>query len=146
MQSSIRAPRFRECRAKPATYRCLLRGARTERTWLGRRSRRGTTHLTKSIGLPAATPSGGRCRPGGAVNRDVLIDWVGASAPRRGDGVGDVAAIVDRRLRAGLYSIWDDGAPVALAGHSDVVAGVVRVGPVYTPPDCRGRGPRVRGS
>ena len=30
--------------------------------------------------------------------------------------------------------------PVAMAGVFDAVAGVARIGPVYTPPDRRGRG------
>lgn len=47
---------------------------------------------------------------------------------------------IRRRIKAGLISIWDDGEPVSLAAVAPMVAGTVRVGPVYTPPKCRGRG------
>jgi predicted GNAT family acetyltransferase len=38
-------------------------------------------------------------------------------------------------------SLWlDDGEPVSLVAVSAPVAGTVRIGPVYTPPEHRGRG------
>ncbi len=37
--------------------------------------------------------------------------------------------------------VWDhDGEPVSLVGRTVAVAGVPRIGPVYTPPALRGRG------
>ena len=36
--------------------------------------------------------------------------------------------------------MWDDDGPAALAGIGAALAGMARVGPVYTPPERRGRG------
>jgi predicted GNAT family acetyltransferase len=36
--------------------------------------------------------------------------------------------------------VWDDEGPVSLVAIQPAVAGVVRVGPVYTPPDRRRHG------
>jgi hypothetical protein len=36
--------------------------------------------------------------------------------------------------------VWDDGQPVSMIGLAPEVAGVVRIGPVYTPPPHRRRG------
>lgn len=71
-------------------------------------------------------------------DRDLLIDWFQRFQVDIGEPAGgDVTAIVERRLRAGHLWLWDDGGPAALAGLSDPMAGVVRVGPVYTPPERR---------
>lgn len=48
---------------------------------------------------------------------------------------------VDARVAAGGLLVWDDGgAPVSALGLSPEIAGVVRVGPVYTPPEHRRHG------
>ena len=49
---------------------------------------------------------------------------------------------VDRREEDpdGGLVIWDDGGPVSLAGFGGRTPNGIRVGPVYTPPDLRGRG------
>ncbi len=46
------------------------------------------------------------------------------------------------RIGEGVFRLWLDesGTPVSLAGHTPVVAGMSRVGPVYTPPESRGHG------
>jgi predicted GNAT family acetyltransferase len=44
-----------------------------------------------------------------------------------------------RIARGGIF-IWDDDGPVSLVGANPPVAGVVRIGPVYTPPEHRRRG------
>ncbi|MER6362019.1 GNAT family N-acetyltransferase [Kitasatospora sp. NPDC001527] len=55
--------------------------------------------------------------------------------------IPDVATVVDDRTAAGQLHLWEDGGrPVAVAGVSAVVAGMSRIGPVYTPRDARGRG------
>ena len=49
--------------------------------------------------------------------------------------------VVDERLGYGGITLWEaGGVPVSLAGRTRVVAGMVRVAPVYTPPEMRGRG------
>jgi predicted GNAT family acetyltransferase len=56
-------------------------------------------------------------------------------------GDEDQEAAVRDRVGYGGLTVWEaGGAPVALAGVTRLVVGMVRVGPVYTPPDLRGRG------
>jgi GNAT superfamily N-acetyltransferase len=51
------------------------------------------------------------------------------------------AADVRERVSYGGITIWEaGGAPVAIAGTTRQVAGMARIGPVYTPPGSRGRG------
>ena len=44
------------------------------------------------------------------------------------------------RVARGDFRIWDDGRPVAYAGCNDSAPDFARIAPVYTLPDCRGRG------
>ena len=45
-----------------------------------------------------------------------------------------------RRLRDERLLVWDDDRVVSMVGTSPPVAGVVRLGPVYTPPETRRHG------
>jgi predicted GNAT family acetyltransferase len=47
-----------------------------------------------------------------------------------------------QRVEFGLLWLWQDeqGSPVSMAARNVTVAGVSRIGPVYTPPDCRRHG------
>jgi predicted GNAT family acetyltransferase len=72
----------------------------------------------------------------------LLIDWWVAFASEAG-AVGDLdhaTRMVDARLDDGGVFIWDDGGPVSVVAMSPPVAGVPRIGPVYTPPAHRRRG------
>jgi RimJ/RimL family protein N-acetyltransferase len=84
----------------------------------------------------------GSARPAAEPDRDLLITWFDAFAREVGDLADeDHAAAVDERLSYGGITIWEaGGAPVSIAGLTRAVAGMVRVGPVYTPPELRGRG------
>lgn len=91
--------------------------------------------------VPARAVGGGLCR---AIDddRQTLVEWFEAFQAEAGErgGGGDLAHLVERRLKAQQLWLWDDQGPVAMAGLSEAVAGVVRVGPVYTPPLRRNRG------
>ncbi len=84
----------------------------------------------------------GTARLAAERDRDLLIDWFDAFVREVGDPAGqDHAAAVDERLSYGGITVWEaGGAPVSIAGVSRAVGGMVRVGPVYTPPARRGRG------
>jgi RimJ/RimL family protein N-acetyltransferase len=75
-------------------------------------------------------------------DRDLLTGWFEAFAAEVDDAAtADHAAAVDQRLGYGGITVWEaGGVPVSVAGITRVVAGMVRVGPVYTPPALRGRG------
>lgn len=105
----------------------------------------GVFELTDVRSVPIAP---GSHRVAGPTDRPLLLEWlhafgVEAHAPNRRDAEG-LEAILDARLgasRSNGFWLWTDGgAPVSLAGYSSPAGSGIRVGPVYTPPDHRGRG------
>jgi predicted GNAT family acetyltransferase len=85
-------------------------------------------------------PAPGRMRPAGPDDRALLEDWFAAFVSEAGAISGDIAGAVARWLRFGGLHVWEDGPVVTMAGAVPAVAGVVRVGPVYTPPEHRRHG------
>jgi len=90
---------------------------------------------------PAPGPEG-TARPAAGTDRDLLAGWFDAFTREVGDPHRqDHRAAVDERLGYGGLTVWEaGGVPVSIAGLTRAVAGMVRVGPVYTPPELRGRG------
>jgi uncharacterized protein len=81
------------------------------------------------------------------ADRGLLLEWMGAfgeevleeSDPGRTEAV----AMVDERLDSvhGGFLAWEDGgAVVSIAGWGGPTPNGIRIGPVYTPPELRGRG------
>src|SRR5215472_14018534 len=90
--------------------------------------------------LGALVPRDGAARIATAADATVIRRWLAAFAAETGAPEAAGALVTDR-LDRGQLLFWElGGEPVSLAGHTDVIAGVARVGPVYTPPDLRGRG------
>lgn len=88
---------------------------------------------------PDPAPSGA-ARAGTAADAAVAASWFAAFAAETGQADAAAEMVADR-LERGLLTLWEcAGEPVSLAGMTDVLAGVARVGPVYTPPGLRGRG------
>jgi predicted GNAT family acetyltransferase len=87
---------------------------------------------------PATVP--GRLRTAGPVDRLLLREWFAAFVSETGTTGGDTAAVVDRAIARGGVHVWDDGRPLAMATTTPAVAGVVRIGGVYSPPELRRRG------
>ncbi|MFJ9461173.1 GNAT family N-acetyltransferase [Kitasatospora sp. NPDC101447] len=86
-------------------------------------------------------PPAGRHRPAGPADRELAIRWYEELGAEAGVHLPDVPRAVDDRTAAGGLHLWEDGGePVALAGTSPVLAGMSRIGPVYTPVEHRGRG------
>ena len=89
---------------------------------------------------PAAPP--GRLRLATPADRALLVDWFQAftdEALPPGTPPFD-PGLVDRRIAGGGIYLWDDDGPVAFASVGSRTPNGARVGPVYTPPDRRGRG------
>jgi predicted GNAT family acetyltransferase len=86
----------------------------------------------------------GLMRPYDEADRALAIDWLRAfMAEAMPDSPeGRVERIVDDRAAGkGSLVLWeDDGRVVSLAGHAGETPNGFRVGPVYTPPELRGRG------
>lgn len=95
-----------------------------------------------NLTLPQPSPAG-RARVAGKEDREQLTCWYGEFIEAVGDHAArDAAAWADSRISYGGITIWEDvdGTPLAMAGVTPVVAGQVRVAPVYTPAHLRGRG------
>jgi predicted GNAT family acetyltransferase len=87
----------------------------------------------------------GWMRPCREDDRPTAVTWMRAffaEAMPAGSPGTDAEAFVNRRLGEtgeGLV-IWDDAGAVSLAGYAGPTPTGIRVGPVYTPPELRGRG------
>jgi GNAT superfamily N-acetyltransferase len=88
---------------------------------------------------PPEPPPGGAARLAAEADRDLLRVWFAAFSEELADDVGrDGDEVIDDRLSYGGLTIWESGGtPVSLAGFHRPVAGTVRIGPVYTPPERR---------
>ena len=89
-----------------------------------------------------AHPASGRLRVGGPEDRDLVIDWFRAFAAEALPPSTPPITVefVDRRIGLGGVYLWDDDGPVSLTVVGSRTPNGARVGPVYTPPDLRGRG------
>jgi predicted GNAT family acetyltransferase len=95
-----------------------------------------------TLTVPQPAPEG-RARIAQETDRELLVRWFGefsesvggADAPR-------AASWADARLAYGGVALWEaaDGTPLSMAGLTPLVAGQIRVAPVYTPAALRGRG------
>jgi uncharacterized protein len=95
--------------------------------------------------IPAREVSG-HIRRAEQKDRDLLVDWViafskeaiGQDAER-----GRMERSVDLRLThdTTFFNVWEDnGQVVSLVGSSGPTPNGIRIGPVYTPPEQRGKG------
>ncbi|MFJ8083181.1 GNAT family N-acetyltransferase [Streptomyces sp. NPDC096205] len=85
----------------------------------------------------------GRGRLVGEEEHEHLMRWCREFAADVGEDVTiDTGTWADTRFAEKSYTFWEtpDGTPVAMAGVNPMVAGMVRVDPVYTPAPLRGRG------
>lgn len=91
---------------------------------------------------PEPSPSGS-ARPATAEDQDLVLQWLGdfQQEAERTAVKPDRAQYV-RRIQLGLIWLWLDEreAPVSLAGRNVTIAGMSRVGPVFTPPRFRRTG------
>ncbi|MGW2960652.1 GNAT family N-acetyltransferase [Streptomyces sp. NPDC001220] len=91
---------------------------------------------------PDPFPSG-RGRLMGEADHEHLMRWCREFAADVGeDVVIDADSWAGTRFAEKRYTLWEtpDGTPVSMAGVNPMVAGMVRVDPVYTPAHLRGRG------
>ena len=86
----------------------------------------------------------GGMRPYAGADRPLAIRWMRAffDEAMPGSPEAQVERFVDGRAAGrGSLVLWeDDGRVVSLAGHAGETPNGSRVGPVYTPPELRGRG------
>ncbi len=85
----------------------------------------------------------GRLRIATANDRDLIMAWFRGFQDDVGETGGDSERNVGARLSAGQYRIWEtpeDSTAVSMCWASPPVAGVSRIGAVYTPPERRNQG------
>jgi uncharacterized protein len=91
------------------------------------------------------TQVAGEARPATAADRALILDWLrafqGEALPQDAPHI-ELEPAIDRRLASGAagFVLWDDGEPVSLCGYGGRTPHGNRIGPVYTPPELRGRG------
>ncbi|MGB9185078.1 MAG: GNAT family N-acetyltransferase [Solirubrobacteraceae bacterium] len=125
----------------PATARAIAAAFGAQTGGAASLTRSMAMHAVAEVVDPPHRPPG-RLRLGTQAERDLLIDWwVAFAAEALAAGDADHAArMVDARLGEGRAFVWDDDGPVSVVALSPAVAGVPRIGPVYTPPAYRRRG------
>jgi uncharacterized protein len=106
--------------------------------------RQGVYQLERVEPLPAAA---GSARVATAGDRGLALRWFIAFAAEAlhegGPGSDRAEEMIDYRLASPTSGIllWEDGGePVSLAGWGGPTPNGIRIGPVYTPPELRGRG------
>jgi predicted GNAT family acetyltransferase len=106
--------------------------------------RQGVYALESVEQLPAVP---GSARVASGDDRELALRWMLSFSEEAlhqgGPGRDRAEEILDYRLSsstAGIVLWEDDGEPVSLAGWGGRTPNGIRVGPVYTPPDLRGRG------
>ena len=119
--------------------------------WSRRTGRRASTTMRQGVyALERVDPPpavSGSARVATAADRALALRWwiaFGEEVPHAGVRGRDRAeATLDYRLSSPTAGIllWEDGGePVSLAGWGGPTPNGIRVGPVYTPPELRGRG------
>jgi len=77
-------------------------------------------------------------------DRDLVLAWLTAFVAESlpAGTPFDAEAVLARRLdeRDAGFVLWEDDEAASLAGFGGVTPNGIRVGPVYTPPELRGRG------
>jgi uncharacterized protein len=86
----------------------------------------------------------GRMRPYEDPDRELALRWIDAFVAEAlpDDNPEPTEGTLERRLGEpeGGFVVWEDGEPVCLAGFGGPTPNGIRIGPVYTPPELRGRG------
>jgi predicted GNAT family acetyltransferase len=90
--------------------------------------------------MPAPQPAG-KARVAGMADLPLVRAWFAAFERDSGAGGAVNPKLIEDRLSNGRVLLWEmEGEPVSLAGRTPTVAGVSRIGPVYTPTTHRRRG------
>jgi uncharacterized protein len=124
----------------PSTARAIADAWARRTGGATRRTLREAMHVLTEVRDPLR-PAAGALRVATSGDRDLLVAWMREFVVEAGlIGVDQAAGMVDARLRYQGLLVWEDAGPVSMIGAAPEVSGVVRIGPVYTPPDQRRRG------
>jgi predicted GNAT family acetyltransferase len=96
------------------------------------------SELEHPVDVPMPSGSTGQATP---EDVPLLASWLDAFSAEVEIYAGDSARTANRMVRDNQFELWiDAGSPVCVVGHHAPVGRVVRIGPVYTPPEHRRRG------
>ena len=120
-------------------------------SWAERTGASARTNMRQGVyaleQVEALAPAPGSARLATADDRELALRWWIAFGDEvlheGGPGRDRAEATLDHRLSsssAGIVFWEDEGEPVSLAGWGGPTPNGIRIGPVYTPPDLRGRG------
>jgi predicted GNAT family acetyltransferase len=103
--------------------------------------RHGIYEVRRVSSLP---PAPGRSRPAAAADRELVLGWASDFAdevlPEGDPGPRGIEARLEATESSGVW-LWEDaGVPVSMSGYGGETPSGIRIGPVYTPPELRGRG------
>jgi hypothetical protein len=108
---------------------------------------RRAERLFKLEGVNPVSGVSGEYRLATEADHDLLVDWFMAFSAEALDGMTrkDAEREVNQRYAAdpalrGTRLWYDGGQPVSFAGYGGPTPHSMRIGPVYTPPEQRGRG------
>jgi predicted GNAT family acetyltransferase len=93
--------------------------------------------------VPPEPAPAGSARPAGQADLDLAMDWLHAFGHEADSHGGPPnRSFYAARVDQGLIWLWlnEHGDPVSFAGRTTAIAGVSRIGPVYTPPEHRRHG------
>jgi predicted GNAT family acetyltransferase len=90
-------------------------------------------------------PTAGQARAATSADLALLARWwrafVEEAVPEEDQGPERDIDLIERRLARDGLTLWEvEGVPVSLCGHGGRTPNGMRIGPVYTPPEHRGRG------
>ena len=89
-----------------------------------------TLHRLRELRHPQPPP--GTDRVATRTDRELLVGWFRQLMAAHPDDPSDLEYVVDDPLEYGGITLWEvDGEPVAMAGRSRLVAGMVRLSAVY---------------
>jgi RimJ/RimL family protein N-acetyltransferase len=126
--------------ALPATAQAIAAAWQRRRPGRTRLRRSEAMHVLERV-LDPPRPAPGGLRVAFAADRPLLLDWTSDFMLEAGvASAAQAEAMIDSRLQRGGMLLWEDAAPVSMVGVTPPVSGVVRIGPVYTPPRRRRRG------
>ena len=124
----------------PGTARTIAAAWKERTGGTAHRALREAMHILDEVHDPPR-PAPGELRLADAADRSLLVGWMRDFIVETGiSGATQAGAMVDGRMRRDGLLVWDDEQPVSMVGVTPPVAGVVRIGPVYTPPPERRRG------
>jgi GNAT superfamily N-acetyltransferase len=134
-------------RHTPGVNAAIAPGAAFAAAWqerTGQATRAGMRTRLYALGrlLPPDPLPPGQARTASAADACLMLAWLDSFHDEAGpEGPNASERVVRDGLGHGGLVLWEhQGRSVSLAGRHRAVAGQARIGPVYTPPELRGRG------